>query len=623
MKLSLCGGVICLLLLSAGGGPEAAENLVSPSHDGIIYSPSRKFSINYAPRRLEGFEVELWYAYGDGGEWQLHGTDEDGETPIAFEAERDGIYLLHLRAVTDSTTVVESLSFEPQMSVAVDTQGPLVKMLSPSVDQVFQRGESIPIEWETADANAVENGVEIRYLGQSDQDWRVAATGLGTKGSYGWQPPAGTLGMTRLRIRAMDKAANWGEAAVSVVIGGIPPEVFERMRGPETSTTREVGLDFQSRSAKEELELWVTDDGGDNWRKYGVFAAEEDGATFLAPEDGVYGFRLVESGKEGLPDGGLVPGTRPEFECMVDTTPPEVSLLSPIGGESWHGGEERKVLWRASDENLPQRPISLYYAADGGIWWDALARGLENSGEYVWGVPRVASATSLVKVEVRDLAGNVSEATSPEFFTVEISPSYTEAMKVGDRPSLWRQVEDEPIAPTTDSTVATRIVSETIPDAVTRRSARELETEAAQLRAGGHLAEAELLLREAHEDFPEDVRLTNDLGAILVALHKYDEAVKLLSTSEHASDHEMRYNLGMAFQRSGDLPSALQQFRAALELDPGSTEIRWAVAGTLVALGRPEEAKILWEGLAKDETLPEAWRRKARKLSESVSQQSR
>ena len=624
VKLSLCSGVICLLLLIAPGGSQAVERLVTPSSDGTIYSPSRTFSINYTPETVEGFDVELWYVLGDETRWRYYRADEDGKTPISFAAERDGVYFFHIRAATDSSARSQPSSFEPQMKIVIDTEPPSVGILSPSEKQLFQRGETIPLTWKVTDRNPVDNALDIYYITPTDQDWRLAADGLGMEGGFAWQPPATALGNVRLRIRAIDKASNWGEDTVDLSIDRLPQDSSERINIPEASSSREVRINFQLArdvpSGNAEVELWVTDDGGENWYKYGIFSADEGHVTFLAPSDGIYGFHLVGVGKSGITETRPAPGTKAEFECIVDTKPPEVFLLSPVGGESWRGKERQKIVWKASDENLPLRPISLYYSTDGGTSWKALALRLENSSEHMWEVPWIAGDKFLVKVRVKDLAGNVSEATSRGFFAVDTSPPSVEATGVEGAARPWPQIGDKSIRPATDSVAPTGIVLEGSGEkSGEQKSLSALVQEAVELWAKGHLGDAEHLLWEAHKRFPQHVELTNNLGAILIAVRKYDKAIEVLRSALDAGDSSVTYNLGIAYERSGDLYSALEEFRVALELDPESAEIKWALAETLFALGRREDAQRMWEELSQDEKLPEAWRRKAGELSKSGS----
>ncbi len=619
MKLSFFGGVICLLLLSGSASSQAQERLVTPASDGIIYSPSRMFSINYLPERIEGFQVELWYAVGDETQWLYYGADDDGEAPISFAAERDALYLFCIRAATDSATAGQPAPLAPQMRVAVDTQRPVVTILSPSEGERFRRGEMMSLVWQATDENLADSSVEIGYKMPGAEDWVLAATGFKSEGRFSWQPPATAVGDVGIRIRAMDKATNWGEDSLGVFVGRLPIEVPWLITGPVVSKSREIRLSISPPDEISEgassAELWVTEDGGESWRKHGEIVAGEENVEFPAPNDGAYGFRLVEKGGNGEREVGPSPGVAPQWECLVDTEAPEVSLVSPIGGELWSGREAKEVVWRASDENLPPRPVSLFYSTDGGESWRPIASGLENTGDYLWEAPWIAGAQFRVKVTVTDLAGNASEAASGEVFAAETSLVAPKATEVGILPEPEARVDDA-TRPGTDSVVPTPAKQAAPEMEKPDKSAREMEREGASLRAKGHLGEAERLLREAHEEYPEDARVTNDLGATLVALQKYEEAVQVLSAIEGSSDAEHQYNLGTAYQRLGELDSALAAFQVALELDPGFAEAKWALAATMMRLGLAGDARRIWRELADEEALPEAWRRRASELGE-------
>jgi hypothetical protein len=78
--------------------------------------------------------------------------------------------------------------------------------------------------------------------------------------------------------------------------------------------------------------------------------------------------------------------------------------------------------WRAQDNNLEPRPISLYFSSRPGGPWSAIATNLEDTGQYAWRVERYVPSKIYLRIEARDTAGNLSafqtrepvEYTSPQ-----------------------------------------------------------------------------------------------------------------------------------------------------------------------------------------------------------------
>src|SRR4029079_14200060 len=64
--------------------------------------------------------------------------------------------------------------------------------------------------------------------------------------------------------------------------------------------------------------------------------------------------------------------------------------------------------WRAQDNNLEQRPISLYFSSRPAGPWSAIATSLEYTGQYAWRVERYVPTRIYLRIEARDTAGNLA-----------------------------------------------------------------------------------------------------------------------------------------------------------------------------------------------------------------------
>src|SRR5207244_10250367 len=120
-----------------------------------------------------------------------------------------------------------------------------------------------------------------------------------------------------------------------------------------------------------------------------------------------YGFRIVVEAAGG--PGGITPrpGDRPELWVGVDLHRPQVELTAAEGGTGDLSG--RLLLrWHAADEHLDARPIGLFYSSRPTGPWSTIATNLENSGHYDWQVERYAPSRIYLRIEARDLAGNLA-----------------------------------------------------------------------------------------------------------------------------------------------------------------------------------------------------------------------
>ena len=121
-----------------------------------------------------------------------------------------------------------------------------------------------------------------------------------------------------------------------------------------------------------------------------------------------------------------------DFSITVpDTTPPDVAVTSPNGGESWVEGSDHEITWNASDTGTNKAggvlgaaaiagvdSVSIWYSLDNGVNWTLIASGEENDGTYTWTVPSSPSDSALVKVEAYDPSLNVGSDESDAVFTI-------------------------------------------------------------------------------------------------------------------------------------------------------------------------------------------------------------
>lgn len=109
----------------------------------------------------------------------------------------------------------------------------------------------------------------------------------------------------------------------------------------------------------------------------------------------------------------------------LDTVPPVLELLSPLGGEAWYIGDTRNILWDATDPNLELNSVNLWYSLNGGSTYLSLAQSIEHSGSYPWELPAVQSYNARVRVGIRDSFGNQSLRHSNGVFSITYVPPGT------------------------------------------------------------------------------------------------------------------------------------------------------------------------------------------------------
>ncbi len=129
-----------------------------------------------------------------------------------------------------------------------------------------------------------------------------------------------------------------------------------------------------------------------------------------------------------------------------DTTPPEVVLSYPVGGEVLQAGTTINVLYTATDLNGISH-VNLYLSDDSGSEWITVAMNQPHTGSLEMFVVNMPGDFNRVKVEAYDNAANEGDDESAADFSIlpqlGIAPTTLRDMKFfGTQPHAGRILED-------------------------------------------------------------------------------------------------------------------------------------------------------------------------------------
>ncbi len=186
---------------------------------------------------------------------------------------------------------------------------------------------------------------------------------------------------------------------------------------PKEVASRTFALEYKleevGRWGVSKVELWGTRDHGQSWQ---CFATDNDNRSpvdVTVDGEGLYGFRIVVYSAAGTGTFPPQVGDQPELWVAVDLHRPTVELTAIEPG-SGNQADYLILRWRAEDDNLEGRPISLYYSSRPAGPWSAMATGLENTGKYAWRLERHVPARFYLRLEARDTAGNLAAYQTAE-----------------------------------------------------------------------------------------------------------------------------------------------------------------------------------------------------------------
>jgi hypothetical protein len=167
------------------------------------------------------------------------------------------------------------------------------------------------------------------------------------------------------------------------------------------------------------VELWYTRDAKE-WRRHDSPPETKPPYLIEVQEEGLYGFTLLAKNGIGLGKEPPHRGDLPQVWVEVDLTRPAVTITDIKPGFR----EKEPVLsihWKAGDKNLANQPINISSAEKPDGPWQPIASNLENSGQYLWPLRPGNPTKMYIRVEAKDLAGNVGVAQTSAPIQVDMA----------------------------------------------------------------------------------------------------------------------------------------------------------------------------------------------------------
>lgn len=224
---------------------------------------------------------------------------------------------------------------------------------------------------------------------------------------------------------AQTGSANGFASLKSSNIPGFSPVSLPRQTGPVRIVNQrqfQIGYRIEEvgPSGISGVELFITQDNGATWYRYGEDSDKRSPFLVNVPREGSYGFNLLVRSGVGLSADPPQPGERPSIVVQVDESAPKVQLLPT---EQGRGNALNKLLirWTAHDENLAPQPISLWHGNSTNGPWQPIALSLENTGSFIWTMPHGINSQIYFRIEAIDIAGNRQRIDTTEPMLIDLS----------------------------------------------------------------------------------------------------------------------------------------------------------------------------------------------------------
>jgi hypothetical protein len=403
------------------------------------------FNTDPSERRLK--QVQLYYSTDQGQSWHPYNSVAPDQRFFDFQAPGDGTFWFAVRTV-DADGRGNPLTMQgvrPGLKVCVDSKAPTIRLRA-----LPPREGEVGVEWEVRDDNLDSLSLRLEYRQPGLVEWLPFGGEMSASGQRYWKPASS--GAVEVRVKARDRADNWGEEKIVVGSAGSPTTTTGNGSPPLTDprpitdqgmrlvNNKRISLNYEIKemgpSQVSIVELWLTRDGR-NWSKF----SEDRGNSQAGPkspyvvevtEEGQYGFTLVARSGVGLGERPPQVGDPPQVWVEVDLTKPVVGITRVDPPRSVDD-RNLTISWSASDKNLGRQPITLSYSEKAEGIWTPIATNLENTGRYVWPMPSDVPFRIFIRVEAADRAGNVGSAQSPNPILVDLSKPKVNILNVEPR----------------------------------------------------------------------------------------------------------------------------------------------------------------------------------------------
>jgi hypothetical protein len=184
----------------------------------------------------------------------------------------------------------------------------------------------------------------------------------------------------------------------------------------------EYELEAVGASGVEAVELYGSTDAGETWKRWGSDPDRSSPFDIETKGEGVFGFKVVVLGNNGLASPRPLPGDDPDIAVIVDQTLPQVRITSARYGEGDRTGS-LVIRYECSDDNLMSRPVRISFSKSMEGPWTTIAAGLRNDGLYVWPADPRLPPKIYLRVDATDQAGNTaSYVLDQPIATVGLAP---------------------------------------------------------------------------------------------------------------------------------------------------------------------------------------------------------
>lgn len=481
-------GIILFAGLSLGRDLAAQE-------DGVLLTNTGRFEIPFEVDRRTGRHTEglavLYGSQDSGKSWERLQSVPVARGAFVFSAPRDGEYSFAIRMTDAGGTLLQPIrGSAPELTVLVDTVAPVLRL-----EAVETAPGQVAVAWTASDSAvdaesfrlecveglsgtrsavpcnpaaagqarvAIPAGAAVQILASiSDRAGNRAeartqvvgrggvnaggpSTALPATGNASRQSPLGPSpfpGLLRSGVSDRTAIQPAGDSSSTPLMGfpGESHQVAPAWAGEvpqQLVNSRVFELDYQiddvGPSGVSAVELFITEDGGGQWFRYG---SDPDGRSPFQVDsmsEGTFGFAVRIRNGLGVSDTPPQPGQPPEVVITVDQTAPTVQMQTP--GVSQDGTGTIQFAWRVQEVNAAQVVVRLESSPGANGPWTPVFDWQPDQSGFELPIRAGMPPSLYFRLLARDAAGNVGMSQTIQPVIVDLKRPVGRILRV--QPSL-------------------------------------------------------------------------------------------------------------------------------------------------------------------------------------------
>ena len=164
------------------------------------------------------------------------------------------------------------------------------------------------------------------------------------------------------------------------------------------------------------VELFLTEDGGQQWFRYGNDNDVKSPVSVDVQGDGTFGFAIRVRNGVGFVDPPPQPGDRPEIVVTVDQNAPQIDLAVPQ--VQIHGNAAIRLQWNVQDVHATA--VRLEWSTAAGGPWNPVFEWQPDQGGFDWPIQPNSPHSVHFRLLARDAAGNIGTAQTAQPVLIDL-----------------------------------------------------------------------------------------------------------------------------------------------------------------------------------------------------------